>query len=183
MVMRILITILLALVGGIAYGENTIVGAFGQTLGAVFQPASRAPDEILSGGGHCYNFDPNKPDPTFDRYRFCISPGKGEIYAISARGLFDSEYDEECMLQMGVIRFVLKEKYPNLHYDWKYGRMSFSPNDGGREIEIQCIRRVIASSDRSGFDLTLIYSDREIAEQIPQEVLEEKASKLDYSNY
>lgn len=181
--MKYVLSILLLLVSSVASGENTIVGAFGQILGVVFQPVSRAPDAILSGGGHCYNFDPNKPDPTFDRYRFCISPVKGEIYAVSARGLFDSEYDEECMLQMGVIRFVLKEKYPNLHYDWKYGRMSFSQNDGVREIEIQCIRRVIASSDRSGFDLTLVYSDREIAEQVPQEVLEEKASKLDYSNY
>jgi hypothetical protein len=195
--MKRLIPILLLLVSGVAHSENTIVGAFGQTLDTVFNPLDPTLDKSQEPGSgkYCFDFVPKKPEPMFDTYRFCVWPVERKIFRIYFSGQFEDR--NQCRWKMLVIESLLQKKYPELSrvvissdaYGGGHLWNQYTQKDGRRAIDVQCIGLLGEKYEDGTFEilddykLIVEYSLWPWETRLYKERLEKGMSEIDDTNF
>jgi hypothetical protein len=86
---------------------DKILKAFGYSLGAEYKPNKITSDDV-------YDVTPAIPNKSFNEYKLFITPTTKNIYAISARGKFNSK---DIKSEFNVLRSSLEKKYGKFETD------------------------------------------------------------------
>ena len=158
----------LILFSGVVSADNVIVGAFGQKLGSEFDSSLQA-NYVRDDGDKLYEFEPTKPYPLLSVYFVAITPVTKLIKEIYAWGYIKNK--SKCELERQVINRVLMDKYKTLLSGYIGHRES-----GDRHIIWGC---VCSGSECERQRLYVRY----VGEKLEKQVIEEKASLVDKSNF
>jgi TPR repeat protein len=108
-IVRLFILIIASMSGlNHAVAAEPIGSAFGQSLGAVFDP-TKATDIIQSNDTLSLRFHPPASIPVFSEYNALAAPLTYRIYAITATGVVDDP--KECRGWAGALFHIIMEKY------------------------------------------------------------------------
>jgi hypothetical protein len=149
-----------------------IEGAFGQTLGAKFDPTTALKKTTNQNGVHLYEFTPKNPLRSFLRYFVLITPNTHKIYRITTNAKFDNS--EICKKEQSVIMELLARKYGE--------EMKSEPfNLNNKRIILDGNRAV--STILFGLDqaIELTYTDLDLLELAEKERISNEAAKSDAS--
>ena len=173
----------LFLLSSVASGDASIVGAFGQRLGAAINPIDHSPRFYESvedlRGVTVYEFVPSKPYREFMSYLVFATPVTKLIFNITVSASVDKN---RCSIERGIIKTALEENYPEAERTSLGDITSYSIGD--RFIDTRC--EYISNSGEivdylfaTDAILSLIYVDITLHDA----VLDERASQVDKSNF
>ncbi|MBL4865263.1 MAG: hypothetical protein JKY67_02675 [Pseudomonadales bacterium] len=134
--------------------REQINGAFGISLGQLFDKSSAIGQRTMHDGTRALRFQPDKTFEFFSRYYVLVTKEPHAVYAIWAEG--DMEDDEKCREAQQVLMALLENKYGVLQKNrissQRYAAKRVTLNE--RYIETSC----------SGYNVTLNirYSDAEL---------------------
>ena len=183
--MKLLAFLMLLVFASTSTADDVIVGAFGQTLGAVVDPNIHSPLGENWRGALRYGFDPDKPYHVFKSYYITATPVTKRIHRITAKGEISTQ--SSCGIELYVLRKVLEEKYPDARKYKKDDVATFTTNDPDSRtthIELSCSYYINAerTDDKNNAHqafLTMYYMDMDLHNI----VLDERASQVDKSNF
>jgi len=164
--------LILATVSAVA--ADKIEGAFGLKLGASFNPDAAIGKAETTSKEPMYQFEPEKPFRSFNRYYVLITPKSKRIYQIWAIGPADNP--QACAVEQKVIVTALIEKYGQSEKPGLFDKLSNREaiSQGNVLVSVECsaaLRGVIE----------IRYTDLENQKLAEQERIEEEVSKVDKS--
>jgi hypothetical protein len=165
--MAILIAVLLLAFADTGVARESIESAFGQRLGANFDPASATSiDEMLFSREKAYSFDPAEAYADLETYYVLLTPITHRIYGIWAQAKMTSS--DVCHREQDVLMTILRKKYgPSNNPDkelkncWFFCFRTISIKQGPRSVETTC-----------NTDLILRYTDHNL-EKVKEREYEE----------